>query len=92
MTTLPRPRLMSRSTDLEAEDLPEQVTIALREVAGAAKEGLLAFSVGIGLAVHTAPTTTPSVASNAARSLHWEGAPPSTRRTSASGAVKSHGA
>jgi len=31
--------------------LPEQVTIALRELAGAAKEGLLAFSVGIGLAV-----------------------------------------
>jgi len=51
MTTLPRPRLVSRSTDLEAEDLPEPVTIALREVAGAAKEGLLAFSVGIGLAV-----------------------------------------
>jgi transposase-like protein len=42
---------VSRSTDLEAEDLPEQVTIALREVASAAKEGLLAFSVGIGLAV-----------------------------------------
>lgn len=51
MTTLPRPRLVSRSTDLEAEDLPEQVTIALREIAGTAKEGLLAFSVGIGLAV-----------------------------------------
>jgi putative transposase len=51
MTTILRPRLVSRSTDLEAEDLPEQVTIALREVAGAAKEGLLAFSVGIGLAV-----------------------------------------
>jgi hypothetical protein len=41
---------VSRSTDLEAEDIPEQVTIALREIAGAAKEGLLAFSVGIGLA------------------------------------------
>src|SRR6266536_5253302 len=51
MTTIPRPRLVSRSADLEAEDLPEQITIALREVAGAAKEGLLAFSVGIGLAV-----------------------------------------
>jgi transposase-like protein len=51
MTTIPRPRLVSRSTDLEAEDLPEQVTIALRELAGAAKEGLLAFSVGIGLAM-----------------------------------------
>jgi transposase-like protein len=42
---------VSRSTNLKAEDLPEQVTIALRELAGAAKEGLLAFSVGIGLAV-----------------------------------------
>lgn len=51
MTTIPRPRLVSRSTDLEAEDLPDNVTIALRELAGAAKEGLLAFSVGIGLAV-----------------------------------------
>jgi putative transposase len=51
MTTILRPRLVSRSTDLEAEDLPEQVTITLRELAGTAKEGLLAFSVGIGLAV-----------------------------------------
>jgi putative transposase len=51
MTTIPRARLVSRSADLEAEDLPEQITIALREVVGAAKEGLLAFSVGIGLAV-----------------------------------------
>lgn len=51
MTTIPRPRLVSRSADLESEDLPERITIALREVAGAAKEGLLAFSVGIGLAV-----------------------------------------
>jgi putative transposase len=51
MTTIPRPRLVSGSTDLAAEDVPEQVTIALRELAGAAKEGLLAFSVGIGLAV-----------------------------------------
>jgi alkanesulfonate monooxygenase SsuD/methylene tetrahydromethanopterin reductase-like flavin-dependent oxidoreductase (luciferase family) len=31
---------VSRSTDLETEDVPEQVTIALREIAGAAKEGL----------------------------------------------------
>src|SRR4249919_3161236 len=50
MTTIPRPRLVSPSIDLAAEDMPEQVTIALRELAGAAKEGLLAFSV-IGLAV-----------------------------------------
>jgi putative transposase len=51
MTTIPRARRVSRSADLAAEELPEQVTIALRELAGAAKEGLLAFSVGIGLAV-----------------------------------------
>lgn len=51
MTTIPRPRLVSGSAELEAEDLPERVTIALRELAGTAKEGLLAFSVGIGLAV-----------------------------------------
>jgi hypothetical protein len=31
--------------------LPEQVTIGLRELVGAAKEGLLALSVGVGLAV-----------------------------------------
>jgi transposase-like protein len=51
MTTIPRPRLVSRSTDLEAEDFPEQVTIGLREIASAAKNGLLAMSVGVGLAV-----------------------------------------
>jgi hypothetical protein len=33
MTTIPRPRFVSRSTDLAAEDLLEQVTIALRELA-----------------------------------------------------------
>jgi len=51
VTTIPRPRLVSGSTELAADNIPEQVTIALRELAGAAKEGLLAFSVGIGLAV-----------------------------------------
>jgi putative transposase len=51
VTTIPRPRIVTASSDLEAQDLPEQVTIALRELAGVAKEGLLAFSVGIGLAV-----------------------------------------
>ena len=32
-------------------DLPERVEVALKEIAGAAKEGLLALSVGVGLAV-----------------------------------------
>jgi transposase-like protein len=43
--------MVSRSSDLEAEDLPEHITIAVRELVGAAKEGLLALSVGLGLAV-----------------------------------------
>lgn len=51
MVSVPRPRIVSRSNDLEAEDLPEQVTIGVRELVGAAKEGLLALSVGVGLAV-----------------------------------------
>src|SRR6266851_779309 len=51
MVSVPRPRIVNRSTDLEAEDLPEQVSIALHELVGAAKEGLLALSVGVGLAV-----------------------------------------
>jgi putative transposase len=51
MGSVSRPRIVSRSTDLEATDLPEQVTIGLRELVGTAKAGLLALSVGIGLAV-----------------------------------------
>ena len=51
MVTRPRPRIVRRSADLEAEDLPEQVTIAVRDLAGAVKKGLLALSVGVGLAV-----------------------------------------
>lgn len=52
MGTIPRPRLVSRSADaLEADDLPEHVTIAVRELAGSVRAGLLALSVGVGLAV-----------------------------------------
>jgi transposase-like protein len=51
MVSVSRPRIVRRSTDLEEEDLPEQVSVALRELVGAAKEGLLALSVGVGLAV-----------------------------------------
>ena len=51
MVTIPRPRIVRRSADLEPEDLPEQVTIAVRDLAGAVKKGLLALSVGVGLAV-----------------------------------------
>jgi putative transposase len=51
MGTIRRPRIVSTSTDLGTEDLPEQVTVALYELVGAAKEGLLALSVAVGLAV-----------------------------------------
>jgi hypothetical protein len=44
MATIPHPGLANRSTDMVVQDVPEQVTIALRELASAAKEGLLAFS------------------------------------------------
>src|SRR5687767_7781923 len=37
--------------DVAREDLPESVREALGELAGAAKEGLLALSVGVGLGV-----------------------------------------
>jgi putative transposase len=50
LAKIPQPRIVSKA-ELEAADLPERVTVALAELAGAAKEGLLALSVGIGLAV-----------------------------------------
>jgi putative transposase len=50
LATIPQPRIVSKA-ELEASDLPEQVTVALAELAGAAKAGLLALSVGVGLAV-----------------------------------------
>src|SRR3954471_9597128 len=37
--------------DLKFDALPERVQLALGELAGAAKEGLLALSVGVGLGV-----------------------------------------
>jgi putative transposase len=51
MGTIPRPRIVGPSTNLDVEDLPDQVTIAVRALAGAVKDGLLALSVGVGLAV-----------------------------------------
>ncbi len=44
-----RPFVLKEADELPFT-LPEQVTIALGELAGAAKRGLLAFSVGLGLA------------------------------------------
>ena len=50
MPTIPQPRVVSKQ-ELQASDLPERVTVALTELAGAARQGLLALSVGVGLAV-----------------------------------------
>ena len=50
MATISQPRIITKP-ELVAADLPEQVTIALASLAGTAKEGLLALSVGVGLAV-----------------------------------------
>ncbi len=50
MKKVPHPRIV-RKQYIQQVDLPDQVTVALTELADAAKEGLLAFSVGVGLAV-----------------------------------------
>jgi len=50
LATIPQARIVSKG-EVEASELPERVTVALAELAGAAKQGLLALSVGIGLAV-----------------------------------------
>ncbi len=47
MATIARPRVITKP-ELGAADLPEQVAVALAELASAAKEGLLALSVGRG--------------------------------------------
>jgi hypothetical protein len=50
MATLPRPSLIHVAKET-AIPLPERVTIAFAEMAETAREGLLALSVGVGLAV-----------------------------------------
>jgi len=50
MATISRPRVVG-ATEEVAINLPEHVTVALAELAGVAKQGLLALSVGLGLAV-----------------------------------------
>ncbi len=50
MKKVSHPRIV-RKPYIHQVGLPEQVTVALTELAAAAKEGLLAFSVSVGLAV-----------------------------------------
>ncbi len=48
MRKVTTPQVASPDQAMRA-DLPESVQLALGDLAGAAKEGLLAFSVGVGL-------------------------------------------
>lgn len=51
METIPRRPVVVSAAEEVAINLPERVTIALGELAGAVKDGLLALSVGAGLAI-----------------------------------------
>jgi hypothetical protein len=48
---VPKDTHRTATTDHAQLELPEQVTLALTELAGAAREGLLALAVGTGLQV-----------------------------------------
>ena len=50
MAKLPRPRVLTKER-VDEIDLPEEVTVALRQIASTAREGLLALSVGVGMQV-----------------------------------------
>jgi putative transposase len=48
---VPKDTHRTRTTEYVELELPEQVTVAVAELAGAAREGLLALAVGTGLQV-----------------------------------------
>jgi putative transposase len=48
---VPKDTHRTATTDYAQLELPEQVTLAVAELAGAAREGLLALAVGTGLQV-----------------------------------------
>jgi putative transposase len=50
-TAVPKDTHPTATTDRAELKLPEQVTVAVAELAGAAREGLLALAVGTGLQV-----------------------------------------
>ena len=51
MKTVPTVRLADSSGPAALPELPEDVRLALADIAGAAREGLLAMSVAAGLGV-----------------------------------------
>ena len=54
MKTVPTVRLADTADAATLPDLPEEIQLALADIAGAAREGLLAMSVAAGLAVMAA--------------------------------------
>ena len=51
MKTVPTVRLADTADAVALPDLPEEVRLAMTDIAGAAREGLLAMSVAAGMAV-----------------------------------------
>ena len=51
MKTVPTVRLVEKADTAVLPDLPEEVALAMSDIAGAAREGLLALSVAAGMAV-----------------------------------------
>ena len=51
MKTVPTVRLADTSDAAALPDLPEEIRLAMTDIAGAAREGLLAMSVAAGMAV-----------------------------------------
>ena len=51
MKTVPTIRLADSTDAVVLPDLPEEVRLAMTDIAGAAREGLLAMSVAAGMAV-----------------------------------------
>ena len=51
MKTVPTVRLADTADVVAFPDLPEEIALAMTDIAGAAREGLLAMSVAAGMAV-----------------------------------------
>ena len=73
MKTVPTVRLADTADAVVLPDLPEEIQLAMADIAGAAREGLLAMSVAAGMAVMQAMLRP--------RSRRWPGRRASTTGT-----------
>jgi hypothetical protein len=87
-------RLADTTDAVVLPDLPEEIALAMRDIAGAAREGLLAMSVAAGLAVMQAmfeaeiteiPPPTPGCATLKASPHNWIRAIPARPRRCVTG-------